>query len=158
MFQVILTTSNPIRELFDRMKEEAPVHPKREDFVGESIARELATLLVDSDEFAGDVAPGFLVNPKTGRGLEPDRYYPTHTVDFEFNGPQHYRPTRPRRLAAHPALVRTRHAGPDSPRSWAFPTSPRSAPACIRDAPRSGHLGNADADILGNGRNSLTNW
>lgn len=65
--------------------EEAP-------FRGEAIMREYLSLLVDSEAFEDDAAPGFMVNPWTGERLELDRYYPPH-VAFEFNGPQHYRAT-----------------------------------------------------------------
>ena len=61
-------------------------------FAGEAIMREFLTLLVDSEEYEDDAAPGFLVNPLTGERLQLDRYYPP-SVAFEFNGPQHYGPT-----------------------------------------------------------------
>lgn len=61
-------------------------------YLGEAIMRELLTLLVDSDEFEDDAAPGFLVNPLSDERLQLDRYYPP-SVAFEFNGPQHYEET-----------------------------------------------------------------
>ena len=54
--------------------------------------REYLTLIIDSDEFEDDAAPGFLVNPFTDERMELDRYYPGQ-VAFEFNGQQHYEPT-----------------------------------------------------------------
>lgn len=62
--------------------EEAP-------FYGEALMREYLSLLVDSDDFEDDAAPGFLVNPWTDERMELDRFYPPG-VAFEFNGPQHY--------------------------------------------------------------------
>lgn len=61
-------------------------------FRGEAIMREYLNLLVDSDQFEDDAAPGFLVNPLSGERLQFDRFYPPR-VAFEFNGPQHYAPT-----------------------------------------------------------------
>lgn len=61
-------------------------------FRGEALMREFLNLLVDSDQFEDDAAPGFLVNPLTDERLQFDRYYPP-SVAFEFNGPQHYGPT-----------------------------------------------------------------
>jgi hypothetical protein len=60
---------------------------------GESLMREFLTLLIDSDEYDDDAAPGFLVNPRTQGRLEFDRFYPPQ-VAFELNGPQHYRATK----------------------------------------------------------------
>ncbi|MDF2626953.1 MAG: hypothetical protein K0R39_784 [Symbiobacteriaceae bacterium] len=60
--------------------------------VGEQIMREFLSLLVDSDEYEDESAPGFLVNPLSGELLRYDRYYPPR-VGVEFNGPQHYGPT-----------------------------------------------------------------
>src|SRR5690606_12471297 len=54
--------------------------------------REYLSLLIDSDEYEDNAAPGFLVNPLTEERLQLDRYYPPG-VAFEFNGPQHYGPT-----------------------------------------------------------------
>lgn len=61
-------------------------------FLGEALMREYLSLLIDSDQYEENAAPGFLVNPFTGERLQYDRYYPP-SVAFEFNGPQHYRPT-----------------------------------------------------------------
>lgn len=58
-------------------------------FFGEALMREYLTLLVDSDDFEDDSAPGFLVNPGTNERMELDRHY-SHRAAFEFNGPQHY--------------------------------------------------------------------
>jgi len=59
---------------------------------GEALMREYLSLVVDSDEYEDNANPGFLVNPYTNEKVEFDRYYPPG-VAFEFNGPQHYRPT-----------------------------------------------------------------
>lgn len=61
-------------------------------FRGEALMREYLTLIVDSDEYQDNATPGFLVNPYTSEKVEFDRYYPVG-VAFEFNGPQHYKPT-----------------------------------------------------------------
>lgn len=58
-------------------------------YIGEALMREYLSLLVDSDDFEDDAAPGFLVNPLTEERMELDRFYPPR-VAFEFNGPQHY--------------------------------------------------------------------
>lgn len=58
-------------------------------FRGEALMREYLSLLVDSDQFEDDAAPGFLVNPLTGERMQLDRFYPPD-VAYEFNGPQHY--------------------------------------------------------------------
>lgn len=58
-------------------------------FLGEALMRAYLSLLVDSEEYEDDAAPGFLVNPLTDERMELDRYYPP-AVAFEFNGPQHY--------------------------------------------------------------------
>lgn len=65
---------------------------ERASFRGEALMREYLTLLVDSEEYEDNAAPGFLVNPLTDERLQLDRYYPP-SVAFEFNGPQHYGPT-----------------------------------------------------------------
>lgn len=65
--------------------EEAP-------FRGEALMREYLSLLIDSDDFEDDAAPGFLVNPWTDERMQLDRFYPPK-VAFEFNGPQHYHAT-----------------------------------------------------------------
>ena len=50
-------------------------------------------LLVDDTDYVDNFRPDFLRNPVTGENLEYDRYY-RRGVAFEFNGPQHYGPTR----------------------------------------------------------------
>lgn len=65
---------------------------ERAEFKGEGIMKEWLDLLVDTDQHDDNARPGFLVNPLTGERLEFDRWYPCG-VAFEFNGPQHYRPT-----------------------------------------------------------------
>lgn len=61
-------------------------------YLGEALMREYLSLLIDSDDYEDNAAPGFLVNPLTEERLQLDRYYPPG-VAFEFNGPQHYGPT-----------------------------------------------------------------
>lgn len=65
---------------------------EKAQYFGEGLMREFLSLLVDSEEFEDDAAPGFLVNPRTGERLQLDRFYPP-AVAFEHNGPQHYRGT-----------------------------------------------------------------
>ena len=55
---------------------------------GEALMQEYLSLLIDSEEFADNTRPGFLVNPRTDERLEFDRFYPPK-VAFEFNGPHH---------------------------------------------------------------------
>lgn len=62
------------------------------EFFGEALMREYLSLLIDSDQYEDNAAPGFLVNPRTEERLQFDRFYPP-TVAFEYNGPQHDRPT-----------------------------------------------------------------
>lgn len=62
------------------------------EFFGEALMREYLSLLIDSDLFEDDAAPGFLVNPRSQERLQFDRFYPPG-VAFEFNGAQHYRAT-----------------------------------------------------------------
>lgn len=69
----------------ERRIDEAP-------YRGEALMREYLSLVVDSDEYEDNANPGFLVNPYTNEKVEFDRYYPPG-VAFEFNGPQHYKPT-----------------------------------------------------------------
>lgn len=59
---------------------------------GEALMREYLSLLIDSEDYEDDAAPGFLVNPRTDERLQLDRFYPP-SVAFEFNGPQHCRAT-----------------------------------------------------------------
>ena len=69
----------------------------RAPFRGEAIMREYLSLIVDSDDFEDDAAPGFLVNPLTNERMQIDRFYPNASprpVAFEFNGPQHYGETQ----------------------------------------------------------------
>jgi hypothetical protein len=63
------------------------------DFNNEAIMKEYLSLLIDSDNFADNVRPGFLVNPQTKQRLELDRYY-LDIAGFEYNGEQHQRTTK----------------------------------------------------------------
>lgn len=66
---------------------------KRAKYLGEALAQEWISLLIDSDEFSDNARPGFLVNPLTDERLELDRFYPLHNVGIEFHGAQHDRAT-----------------------------------------------------------------
>lgn len=61
-------------------------------FLGEALMREYLSLIINSDDFEDDAAPGFLVNPFTDERMQLDRFYRSGHA-FEFNGPQHYGPT-----------------------------------------------------------------
>jgi hypothetical protein len=61
--------------------------------IGEKLMQSYLSILIDVEEFDDNARPKFLVNPRTGERFELDRYY-SPTVGFEFNGPQHYRPTK----------------------------------------------------------------
>lgn len=65
----------------------------RAKFGGEALMQEYLSLLINSNQFADNVRPGFLVNPQTTERLELDRFYHLANVGFEFNGAQHYRAT-----------------------------------------------------------------
>lgn len=83
---------NPVAEARALEIERLKRRLERASFLGEALMREYLSLIVDSDEFEDNAAPGFLVNPLTDERLQFDRYYPPD-VAFEFNGPQHYHPT-----------------------------------------------------------------
>ncbi len=83
---------NPAAERLERELIRVKRRLERAEFLGEALMREYLSLLVDSDQFEDDAAPGFLVNPLTEERLQFDRYYPPD-VAFEFNGPQHYHAT-----------------------------------------------------------------
>lgn len=61
-------------------------------FFGEALMKEWLTGLVDCNDYADGVRPGYLENPLSDKPLEYDRIYKGR-VAFEFNGPQHYGPT-----------------------------------------------------------------
>jgi DNA-binding Lrp family transcriptional regulator len=69
---------------------------------GEALMREYLSVLVDCQEFHDNAAPDFLINPQTDALLQLDRFYPSHSVAFEFNGKQHYEKTE--RFSAESAL------------------------------------------------------
>ncbi|HYF80665.1 MAG TPA: hypothetical protein VD973_26445 [Symbiobacteriaceae bacterium] len=64
---------------------------ERKKYVGEALMQEYLSVLVDCDDFADNVRPGWLVNPLSGELLELDRFYISRKVAFEFNGDQHRR-------------------------------------------------------------------
>jgi len=88
-----LTLHDPQTERIRRAVAAADRRLQRAQYLGEALMREFITLLVDCDEFEDDASPGFLVNPYTNEEMQFDRFYPP-SVAFEFNGPQHYGPTR----------------------------------------------------------------
>jgi len=80
---------------------------KRQEFKGEAIMKEMLNVLVPDPDFEDNARPGFIINPGTQERLEVDRYYPSARVAFEFNGPQHYRPTE---KFSDPAAVQAQRA------------------------------------------------
>ncbi|MDB4894094.1 MAG: hypothetical protein JWN15_356, partial [Firmicutes bacterium] len=60
---------------------------------GEALMREYLSLIIASDHYDDDASPGFLVNPYTGEEMQLDRYY-SPSVAFEFQGAQHFGPTK----------------------------------------------------------------
>lgn len=62
-------------------------------FLGEKLLQYMLTVLVDDDDYIDNSRPKILTNPYTGEPMEFDRWYRTAGVAFEFNGPQHERPT-----------------------------------------------------------------
>lgn len=90
---VRFTLGNPAAAKRERALARVKRRIERAPFLGEALMREYLSLIVDSEEFEDNAAPGFLVNPLTDERLQFDRYYPP-SVAFEFNGPQHYRATQ----------------------------------------------------------------
>lgn len=80
---------NPVTARREGEVERARLRLDEAPYLGEALMREYLSLLIDSDDFEDDAAPGFLVNPLTDERMELDRFYPP-AVAFEFNGPQHY--------------------------------------------------------------------
>ena len=74
-------------------KESVRRYLEKGNFFGEGIMRSILSLVTDAEECHDDAEPDFLVNPATGEKLQLDRYCPIEKAAFEFNGPQHYRPT-----------------------------------------------------------------
>lgn len=71
----------------------ARVRLRREKFIGEGLAKELLTLLIDDVRFQDNARLGILVNPRTGERMELDRWYPEARVAVEFHGSQHFAPS-----------------------------------------------------------------
>lgn len=65
----------------------------REEYRGEALMREYLSLISNSNNYVDNTFPGFLRNPRTDELLQFDRFYPPK-VAFEFNGAQHYHPTK----------------------------------------------------------------
>lgn len=61
---------------------------------GEFTMKKWLDYLVLPVECIDNARPAFLQSPDTGEPLEYDRYYPSHKVAFEFQGPQHFGPTK----------------------------------------------------------------
>lgn len=89
---ITLTIHHPIREQYEIMMTRAKKNLQNAKHTGEALMKEFLSLLVTSDDYMDNVKPGFLRNINTDGLLEFDRYYP-NVIAFEFNGPQHYRPT-----------------------------------------------------------------
>lgn len=89
---ICFTLRHPVAEMRRRELARVKRRIERAPYLGEALMREYLTLIVDSEQYEDDAAPGFLVNPLTDERLQFDRYYPPD-VAFEFNGPQHYHAT-----------------------------------------------------------------
>lgn len=87
--KIYFTLRNPHLIESKKMLRHVRRRVKRAPFLGEALMREYLSLIIDSDEFEDNAAPGFLVNPLTDERLQFDRFYPPNMA-FEFNGPQHY--------------------------------------------------------------------
>ena len=61
---------------------------------GEFLANKRLDWFLRDDEYLRNARPEFLVNPQTNEALEFDRYHPKASFAVEYNGLQHYRPTR----------------------------------------------------------------
>ena len=88
----IFTVKNPVYEQCQEEIERIVKRINRALHKGEELMRSYLSNIVDSDEFEDNSSPGFLVNPFTHERMQFDRYY-SRRVAFEFNGPQHYKPT-----------------------------------------------------------------
>ncbi len=93
-------------EVVKKRLREAPSH-------GQGLALEYCTLWVDCDEFQDNARPAFEVSPETGKLYELDRWYANLKVAIEYQGLQHYGPTRlypnreeARRLRMHDLVKR----------------------------------------------------
>ncbi len=56
---------------------------------GELEMRQLLTWLIDCETYSDGQFYSWLVNPRTGRPMQLDRYYPSLKLAFEFQGEQH---------------------------------------------------------------------
>lgn len=98
---ISLVPKNRVSPIFFRLQDADEAYKEgvvrrldRADFTGEGLMREILSLISDSQECFDRVRPKFLVNSHSGELLELDRFYPVEKVAFEFNGTQHYVPTR----------------------------------------------------------------
>jgi hypothetical protein len=76
---------NPVKEFLATVVSDL----RRPKFLGETLNQVYLRLIADSNKFLYGGYYGELINPGTGKPLQLDVYYPTHSVAFEFNGPQH---------------------------------------------------------------------
>jgi hypothetical protein len=82
------------KKMVDALEEAYRLAPGK----GEFLLKRNLDLWVRSEEFVDNARPAFLVNPRTKKPLEYDRWYYRIGVAVEFNGPQHATTT-----AAHPS-------------------------------------------------------
>lgn len=91
--QIIVKPDTPValqRQMIDELLRRMEVS----QFKGEFICRAILDYVIGPLEYVDNARPSFLVNPLTGERLEYDRYYPLYELAVEFNGPQHYSPTK----------------------------------------------------------------
>ncbi len=85
---------NPVREAREKAAADFRKRLADAENVGEFLMKAWLDAYVDDRSYEDNARPDFLKNPQTGENLEYDRYYHGRSVAFEFNGPQHYGPTR----------------------------------------------------------------
>lgn len=66
---------------------------EKSQYLGETLALLWCDSLVECKNYEDDYFPDAFTNPLTNELLQSDRYYFTHKVAIEFNGPQHEGPT-----------------------------------------------------------------